>query len=209
MNDIELKYATKDLADMLGVEPVTVRKYALALEKAGYVIDRSDGKNRSYSERDAMAFKYLQSIRTRTSITVDEAAHLIVQRNNADTASGGSIVRSDDGQISESYERYIELTMKVEQLMEIVRQQSAATTALPTPEQHRIDRLNDRLTERRIERQLKREALDLWAAKSEAERMKKVGLFRKEENIEARDRYVRDYIDEHYEQRMKEAYGYE
>jgi len=53
MNDMERRYTTKDIADMLGVEAVTIRKYALALEKAGYIVDRINGKNRAYSERDA------------------------------------------------------------------------------------------------------------------------------------------------------------
>lgn len=93
MNDIETKYTTKDLADMLGVEAVTIRKYALALEKAGYDIDRSDGKNRSYSERDAMAFKYMQTIRSRTGITVEAAADVVATKNKTDIANNGSIVR--------------------------------------------------------------------------------------------------------------------
>ncbi|MDR0268179.1 hypothetical protein [Paenibacillus sp.] len=42
MNELEIRYSTKDIADKLGVEAVTVRKYALALERAGYSIDKID-----------------------------------------------------------------------------------------------------------------------------------------------------------------------
>ncbi len=104
---MDRRYTTRDLAEMLGVEAVTVRKYARALEKAGYSIDRSDGKNRSYSERDVMAFKYLQSIRARTSITVDEAAALIYQKNMTDTEQVTSIGHSEGEAIQQQYdERY-------------------------------------------------------------------------------------------------------
>lgn len=204
MNDMERRYTTRDLAEMLGVEAVTVRKYALALEKAGYSIDRSDGKNRSYSERDVMAFKYLQSIRSRTSITVDEAAALIYQKNMTDTEQVTSIGHSEVEAIQQQYdERYDLLMAKMEQILAIQQ----AAPALSSPVQLRSERINERITERRIERQLERDALDLWAAKPVAERMKKVGWIRKEENIEARDRFVQNYIDEHYEDRIRDAYG--
>lgn len=200
MDELEIRYSTKDIADKLGVEAVTVRKYALALEKAGYSIDRSGGKNRSYNATDVMAFQYMQSIRSQTSITVEEAANLVAHKNNTVTATDTNIVHSEDITLPDRYETLLAM---VQQLL--AAQQVAA--ALPSPEQQRIDRLNDRFTERRIERQLEREALDLWTAKPDPERMKKVGLFRKEENFEARDRFVRDYVDEHYEQRMKGEYG--
>lgn len=200
MDELEIRYTTKDIADKLGVEAVTVRKYALALEKAGYNIDRSDGKNRSYSATDVMAFQYMQSIRAQTSITVEEAANLVAHKNNTATAAETDIVRSEADPLRD---QYTAILAAVQQL--IATQQAAPT--LPSPEELRLERINDRLTERRIERQLEREALDLWAAIPAKERMRKVGLFRKEEDIEARDRFVRDYVDERYEERIRDAYG--
>lgn len=199
MNETEVRYTTKDIADRLGVEAVTVRKYALALEKAGYNIDRSDGKNRSYNATDVMAFQYMQSIRSQTSITVEEAANLVAHKNNVATAADTSIVHSE-GEASQ--ERYDQLIMMMHQLL--AAQQAAPT--LPSPEELRAQRLNERLIERKIERQLEREALDAWAAKPEGERMRKTGIFRKEEDATARDRFVRDYVDEHYEERIRNAY---
>lgn len=96
---------------------------------------------------------------------------------------------------------------KIDRLMELViQQQETAAAALLDPVQQRHERVNDRLTERRIENQLRAEALDLWAAKPEAERLRKVSFLRKEENILARDRFVQDYVDEHYEYRLKGKY---
>lgn len=199
MNELEIRYTTKDIADKLGVEAVTVRKYALALEKAGYSIERSDGKNRSYNATDVMAFQYMQSIRSQTSITVEEAANLVAQKNNNATENDTSIVHSESETLPDRYET---LLIMVQQLL--AAQQVAPT--LPSPEELRADRLNERLTERRIERQLEREALEVWATKPEAERLKRVGMFRKEENIVARDLFVRDYVDERFEVRLRKEY---
>lgn len=73
--------------------------------------------------------------------------------------------------------------------------------------EQRIDRLNSELIKHRIKRQLEHEALEQWTAKPEVEKMKKAGWFRKEEDTAARDRFVRDYIDDHYEAYLKASYG--
>lgn len=96
---------------------------------------------------------------------------------------------------------------QIKRLMEMISQQQEAAAALPSPDQQRGERLNEKLTERRIERQLEREALDLWATKPEGERMRRVGLFRKEEDAAARDIFVRDYVDKHFEERIRGEYG--
>ena len=73
-----------------------MRKYATALEKAGYVIARNDGKNRDFSTTDVMAFQYLQSLRSRTGITLESAAEATVAKYNADTAKDVNIVHSEN-----------------------------------------------------------------------------------------------------------------
>ncbi|MEC0078518.1 hypothetical protein P4H62_00625, partial [Paenibacillus alvei] len=93
----------------------------------------------------------------------------------------------------------------------IVQQQNqaAAAATLPGPTEQRAERVTEHLTRRRIERRLEREALELWAAKPESERMRRTGLFRREEDAAARDRFVRDYVDEHYEKRLRQEFGLE
>lgn len=199
MDELEIRYTTKDIADKLGIQAVTVRKYALALEKAGYSIDRSDGKNRSYNATDVMAFQYMQSIRAQTSITVEEAANLVAKKNNNAMASDTSIVHNESEALPDRYETLLSM---VQQLL--ASQQAAP--ALPSPEELRAERLNERLTERKIERQLEREALEAWTTKPLNERMRKTGLFRKEEDVTSRDRFVRDYVDERLEARIRNAY---
>lgn len=75
-----------------------------------------------------------------------------------------------------------------------------------TVAEDRIRRVDERLTERRIGQQLRAEAQEAWNAKPETERMRKAGLFRKEEDVAARDRFIQKYVDDHYEQRIRETY---
>lgn len=196
MDELELRYTTKDIASRIGVEAVTIRKYAMSLEKAGYMIQRDASNNRLYSATDVTAFEYMQVVRSQTSITIEEAAVLISTRNNTATTTAPSIVYNEGDALSN---RYDVLLAKMEQLLAI--QQAAPSLQL------RNDRVNERITERRIERMLEREAIDAWTKLDASERMIKSGLFRKVEDVNKRDTFVRDYVDERYEDRLRDAYG--
>lgn len=87
------------------------------------------------------------------------------------------------------------------------KQMSNFQKMLPSPEERRIERFEQIMAERKVTRQLEDEALSMWATKPEEERFVKVGWFRREEDKEKRDRFIRDYIDEHFEERMKEEFG--
>lgn len=80
---------------------------------------------------------------------------------------------------------------------------------LPDPVQERVARMNEASTHRRIERKLRKAAIELWEAKPESERKKKVGLFRKEEDINARERFILEYIDDHYDEELKKEFDIE
>lgn len=71
----------------------------------------------------------------------------------------------------------------------------------------RSERVTDYLTRRRVERKLERKALDLWKKKPRFERMHRVSFLGFKEDIEVREWFVRDYIDEHYEKAILEEYG--
>jgi hypothetical protein len=77
---------------------------------------------------------------------------------------------------------------------------------LPNPEQQRLDRFNDMMAERKVTRILEEEALSMWSTKPVSERFRKVGWFRTEEDRDKRDKFVTDYIDKHFEERMRKEY---
>jgi DNA-binding transcriptional MerR regulator len=84
------------------------------------------------------------------------------------------------------------------------------TRLLPPPKDphsERQERLTEVITRRRIETQLENEAIDLWSKLPDAERMKKIGVFRKEENRDKRDQFVKNYINLHFEVKLRIEYG--
>lgn len=198
-------YTTSEIADMLGVEAVTVRKYALALEKAGYIVERDAGDRRTYNERDAMAFQQLKALRERSGMSVEMAASVISSRHKEASESVTLAVSDEKSQEIERYvQRYAEFTeTKMFELAQRFQQEIASSVA-EVIRAERSSRLDDHFTQRRIEKQLRDEAEKLWMAKPESERLQ--GIFRKRENTEARLRFIQEYIEDHYEKRLREAY---
>ncbi|GKU83918.1 MerR family transcriptional regulator [Niallia sp. NCCP-28] len=74
---------------------------------------------------------------------------------------------------------------------------------LPTLEEQKEIRFQEMVIRRRVEAQLEREALKMWSTKPEEERMKKVGLFRKEEDVNKRSLFVKEYVNQNYEDRLR------
>ncbi len=77
---------------------------------------------------------------------------------------------------------------------------------LPDPAAEREQRANNMITEFRLKTKLENEALGVWSKKPPEERMKKVGWFRKEEDRDKRDDFVKRYIQEHFESRIREEF---
>ena len=119
-SDTEKRYGTKDLAYMLGIEPVTVRKYAAALEKAGYIVERSENDRRLFSEKDVMVFQQLKALRDRNALNVETAAMIVATKHLQASKSVALSVRSEENSLQTRYEkRFDDLEVKVHQLVEL------------------------------------------------------------------------------------------
>jgi DNA-binding transcriptional MerR regulator len=95
------------------------------------------------------------------------------------------------------------------QIEEVKRQYEEIISRLPKPEDELIrkqHRVTDIITERRVIAQLEEEALHAWYEKPKRERVK--GFFGRED-VEQRERFIQKYINDHFEARLKEAYGLE
>lgn len=103
----------------------------------------------------------------------------------------------------------IQKTMEQVASAQVTEQTQAIKNMLPSREQQRFERFNEMMAERKITRLLEKEATDLWNEKPKEERLKKVGWFRKEENTQERDIFIRDYIDERFEAYMKKEFDME
>ncbi|OXM83575.1 hypothetical protein [Paenibacillus rigui] len=68
----------------------------------------------------------------------------------------------------------------------------------------RKQRLADVITRKRIEIQLEQTALHLWSTKPASERLRRVGLFRKEENREMRELFVKSYVNKYFADRVRD-----
>lgn len=70
---------------------------------------------------------------------------------------------------------------------------------LISPEDRRIERFEQIMAERKVTKLLEEEAMTLWQEKPEEERLKKFGWFRKEEDRDKRDEFIKNYVDKHFE----------
>lgn len=94
-------------------------------------------------------------------------------------------------------------------IAEVHMQYQEIIKSLPQPMDEAVarqQRITDLITQKRVETRLEKEALELWRQKPESERMRKIGLFRKEEDREEKERFIKSFINEHFEKYLKEEY---
>lgn len=95
------------------------------------------------------------------------------------------------------------------QISEIKKQYDDLLKRLPEPKNREIERqerIDEMITRRRIEVQLEKEALHIWSTKPEEERVRRVGIFRKEEDRDKRDLFVKEFVNVRFEERLKQEY---
>ncbi|WP_342048043.1 helix-turn-helix domain-containing protein [Bacillus sp. OTU530] len=74
----ELK--SNDIARTFGIAESTVRKYAQALEKSGYVFRKNENNTRVFSDTDELVFRDLIQARKEAGVSLDMAAFVSVTR---------------------------------------------------------------------------------------------------------------------------------
>ncbi|WP_381658169.1 MerR family transcriptional regulator, partial [Streptomyces lydicus] len=70
--DMGVKLSSKDVAKHLGIEPVTVRKYASMLEEQGYSFNKDSKGWRLYTEDDVKTLEYLCTMTKINGHSLDE-----------------------------------------------------------------------------------------------------------------------------------------
>lgn len=142
-DDMEWKLTTKDLGEKLGVEAVTIRKYALALEKAGHSVNRDANDNRVYSEQDAMVFQQLKTIRERSGLTVEKSAEVVVAKlREASVSVSPAVIEAENTNLARYDERYNEIAG---QLVEVLKVNRALGERLERMEERQLHQ-NENLT---------------------------------------------------------------
>lgn len=125
----EKVYATSEVARIIGIAPVTVRKYSQELENKGYVFIRSKIKGRQkarlYRYSDVESLRYLKEIREESNITVDQATSITVER------LGKGAIQSISSTDTEKTKRY---SNQYDELKDMIQKQG-----------DRLDKQNDLL----------------------------------------------------------------
>ncbi|WP_332633089.1 MerR family transcriptional regulator [Halalkalibacter flavus] len=99
----------------------------------------------------------------------------------------------------------MEMETRIRELENDQRQLAASVS----PEEERQEKLNYALLQNKINRQLEEEAEKEWQLLPEQERYKKRGWFSKELDFEKKQKYIKHYIDKHYEQKLRQELGME
>jgi DNA-binding transcriptional MerR regulator len=104
-----------------------------------------------------------------------------------------------------------EMRILHEERFDEIKQQNKELQKLIPPtlglEEERRERTNEYLTIRRINLALEKEAYDHWSRKPEAERIRKIGLFKKEEDVQKRNQFIKAYMDEYFEERLLKEFA--
>ncbi|KAB2461624.1 DUF3967 domain-containing protein [Bacillus cereus] len=71
-------YSPGDVAEQLGIQSSTLRKYADVLEKEGYTFIKNERGHRKYRESDVMVFRKVINLKSDTDMTLENATKQIV-----------------------------------------------------------------------------------------------------------------------------------
>jgi DNA-binding transcriptional MerR regulator len=230
----EKSYWSREVAELLGISDSTLRKYCLILEQNGYSFLRDDNNRRAFIERDVIALRKFQEMAKNSDMTLEDAALAVISAiKEAEIKGLVPSVAPNTNAINHYNQLYDEMTGRLQQLIEhnlkqetfnrflldrLEKQEILIQTILKETQlqlaatneeeffMERQKRITNMITQKRVESRLETEALELWQQRPESERMKKVGFFRKEEDREKKERFIRVYINNHFEERLKEEF---
>ncbi|MYL43993.1 MerR family transcriptional regulator [Virgibacillus salexigens] len=110
---MEKYYKTKDIAEMLGVESVTVRKYSQSLEQFGYTFEKQKDR-RVYKTSDLALLQQLKYMKERTGMSLNKTAEIVVMKHSeqksdqaTNTVSPISQEQQENGNLMQYDKQYI------------------------------------------------------------------------------------------------------
>ncbi|MFP7474298.1 MerR family transcriptional regulator [Niallia taxi] len=189
---------------------------ALESKRIHYVARTEDTKEKVYDELDLEIAIFIRKRREEKwslAAIYDDLGNHFELRGFPSNDVGPTAFDGDfetlKAQLSEELRKTFN-QMAVSQIEEIKRHYDSIIEQmpkLPSPEEQKEIRFKEMVVRRRVETALENEAIELWATKPESERLKKVSIFRKEEDLVKRNEFVRRYINENYEESLKREFG--
>ncbi|MFS0788853.1 hypothetical protein ABC345_21045 [Shouchella sp. 1P09AA] len=218
--------------DTISMHTNTIDRWFKDLEKKGiHYINRSTSKQRVYDESDLKIGLFIAEYRydeeKKNMFNLDAVYYMIQERDEFTLRPFPQDVETEGTELSrvptfddfkdmlEEYLPHLKEEIKQELRQEVKQEVTQGLQAdikrmLPepkNPEALQREKLDDALTRTRIELQLRDDALTQWAAKPSEERMKKAGLFRKEEDVQKREDFIHAYKRKHYDDALKRSFG--
>lgn len=208
------RISAKELAEILGFTTTNLKHYASLLEQNGLEVYRNTRNHREYTQQDVKILRTMQYLNREKSMPLEEAASFVMSSDTDIDAilaqKSTQMVATNDANISVLKQESDNTSRLLEQkaMLEMIeKRMDIFQKMLPSPEQQKLDRFNMLIAERKVIRKLEKEALNLWCDKPLEKRLIKVGWFRKIEDIDGRNHFVKEYVDEHFENCMKKEYG--
>ncbi|HAJ4019593.1 TPA: MerR family transcriptional regulator [Escherichia coli] len=212
-----------EIAKQLDIPESTARFYRDRFPK--YIPAVGEGRQKRYRPETVDVLRFIADgfKRNVTAIELEEELTRIFARNvddpKATAMTAAAPQQQHNGQefsmIAEMFRHgMVEVAAAMqtiaEQRHEIneLRQQIAAIPQPKSREQERADQIAAKLAERKVEAQLRKEALAAWNELPQSERMRSAGWFRKQEDADKREQFVRDYIDERFAAALRKEYGF-
>jgi hypothetical protein len=201
--------SVNDLAQELDIPTATLRRY---LRQHGHFLDvNKTHKNYMIAEESIGILKQIREGYSQGLISEEVDSRLLASGVQRKTSA--VVEQSSNSNNINFIEALLNLEKRMverfEQQGEILQNLAEIAPALQQfdPDIQRVERVNSRLNEWRIERKLEDDAMMKWAELPRPDRMIRTGLFKTEENLEKRERFVREYVDKHFDNEMRNAYG--
>jgi len=212
-----VSYHAKEVASVLAISGSTLRKWCLEFEKQDYMFDRGVNNTRYFTADDLVLLHRVKEQLQDHHRTLQDAVTIVLTGIEEEQRATSVLDDFKGEQQNNMMQIILDKLEKQEEfnkalLNELRRQQERQEQeqkALPSPTQQRLDRFNSMIAERRVISVLENEALKLWDDKPDNERFIKIGWFKKIEDIAKRDRFVKNYIDEHFEERLGQEFDFD
>lgn len=213
--------SVSQLSKMLEIPETTIRRYLNNFEE--YFRSEQIGRGKKYHpdsvgilQRIATLYDADRETIEIRKILADEYAFEVLETNENETTMHPPAydVSAKLDEFQERQEKFNkELLEQLFEQQKYIKELAASrdnaveeVKRISSPEEKRIERFDQIMAEHKVKRILEKEALELWNKKPEEERLIRVGWFRKEENKDKRDLFIKDYIDEHFELYLRKEF---
>lgn len=167
-------YSPGDVAEQLGIQSSTLRKYADVLEKEGYIFIKNERGHRKYRESDVMVFRKVINLKNDTDMTLENATKQIVSWHQ-----GVEVLPLERHEV----ERYEEANFNATPLQAMIQEQKEVIEK----QNYLLQELNKRLDEQ-DQRFTQRESELLNAIQSIQDSQKLIATNNSEDMVKNQDR---------------------